>query len=89
MEGGYIDAITIYHLSSWSSKVTIYCQDNYVMDENGISGFWLDGTPFDIEFNNVGGVFSPYPICDYVTVIPEPATLMLTGIGSLLIRRKK
>ena len=89
LKGGYVGAITLYHFSGWSSKVTIYCQDGYTKDENGISGFWLDGTPFSIDFINVGGVFSPYPTCDYVEVIPEPATLMLIGFGGLLIRRKK
>jgi hypothetical protein len=90
LKGGSIGSITIYHLSSWSNEVIIYCQEDYVMDSTGISGLWMDGTSFSINFNDVGGAFASYPTADYVTVItPEPMTLTLLGFGGLLIRRKK
>ena len=91
LKGGTINSIRIYHLSSWLSEVVIYCQAGYTMDSTGISGLWADGTSFDIDFIDVGGAFSAYPTYDYVevVVIPEPTTISLLGIGSLLIRRKK
>ena len=85
LKGGSISSLAIYHGPKDSCYVEIWCQDNYTMDKNGISGFWLDGTPFDIGFNDN----YPYTTADYVKVIPEPATLILVGIGGLLIRKKK
>ena len=87
LKGGYIDALTIYHRSGDTSSVTIDCLAVYSFDENGISGMWFDGTTFDIDFNDVGYGLPQTYTC--VNVIPEPATLMLVGIGGLLIRRKK
>ena len=85
LKGGYVGAITLLHRPQDSCYVEIWCQDNYFMDENGISGFWLDGTAFSIDFIDEG----PFVTSDYIKVVPEPATLMLIGIGGLLIRRKK
>jgi len=89
LKGGRVDYITIYHLSSWSSNVTIYCQEGYTKTDSYIYGLWADGTSFYIEFIDVDGVFSPYPTADYVTVIPEPATLVLLGLGGLLLRKRR
>jgi hypothetical protein len=87
LKGGTINHLTIFHLSSWSSKAIIYCQEGYEFDSHGISGRWLDGSEFNISFTNVGGIFPD--TWNYVEVVPEPATLALLGLGALVLQRKK
>jgi len=91
LTGGTINLITIYRRPQDSCLVTIDCRDGWewLYTENqitGISGLWKNGEPFDIELYNLG---SPWPpTAQYVNVVPEPATLLLVGVGSLLLRRR-
>ncbi len=54
-----------------------------------LTGFWLDDTPFSIDLyydDTPGG-----PIIDtwsHITLIPEPATILLLGLGGFLIRKR-
>lgn len=96
LTGGTINYITIYHLGSMKSQVTIDCQDDWEWlytagKVSGVTGIWHNGTPFQIAFSN------PYPnpgnlfpdTWNFVHVIPEPATTALLAIGGLLIRRRR
>ncbi len=49
-----------------------------------IEGNWLDGSDFDIEIASRLG----NPTSSFIQFIPEPATMLLLGLGGLLIRRK-
>ena len=53
----------------------------------GIKGNWMDDSPFEIKFIN-DSTYDPV-YTNINVIIPEPATLMLLGLGGLLIRRKK
>ena len=89
LKGGQINYVTIYRRPQDYCYVTIFCQEGYLKTTTGISGLWADGTDFDIQFCNVG---SPFPATHNfvnVEIVPEPTTLLLLGLGSLLFRRKR
>lgn len=91
LTGGSINSIkTMRYPVTDNENVFIYARDGWSWIDNdplkGIQGNWLDsGTPFSIEFLND---FDYGPVWQNVKVIPEPASLVLLGLGGLLIRRK-
>jgi hypothetical protein len=60
----------------------------YVTSSNMLTGLWVDDSAFSIQLVDQTGYD---PVIDNIafTVIPEPATLLLFGLGGLLLRRKK
>ena len=92
LTGGTINYLTIYRGPGDSSLVTIDCKDGWQWlstggKTTGITGVWHNGTPFQIAF---GTPAAPYPpTANFVHVIPEPASMLLLGLGSLMIRRRK
>lgn len=92
LTGGIINYITIYHYGSMTSNVTIDCQDGwqwlYASGKiSGITGLWDNGTAFQIAFSNPGSIFPD--TANFVYVIPEPASMLLVGLGCLMFRCKK
>ena len=99
LHGGRIDFISSAQYVTWvdgeptGQHIFIYARDGWEWKyENGkirgIAGLWLDsGTPFDIRFTTL---FEPDcdPVWANVKVVPEPASLMLLGLGGLLLRRR-
>jgi hypothetical protein len=75
-----------------SSVVTFYGRDfglgtgltwdgNRVLGLGTLSGEWMDGTRWatNIAYNETTAT---------IRVIPEPATLLLLGLGAVMLRRK-
>jgi hypothetical protein len=60
--------------------------DPYGGSQNGgqLAGFWLDDTGFTIDFLDSSPVDSTY--YDHVYLVPEPTTLVLLGLGALVLR---
>jgi hypothetical protein len=92
LKGGSINSIkTMRYVVPDNENVLIYAyEDTWSWIDNdplkGIQGTWLDsGTPFRINFIND---FDYGPVWLNVKVIPEPATMLLIGLGGLLIQRK-
>lgn len=55
-----------------------------------LTGFWLDDTPFSIDLyysDKPGGLL--IDTYSHIVLIPEPATILLVGLGVLLKRRPK
>ena len=90
LKGGSINYIkTMRYAVPDNENVLIYAQDGWSWIDNdplkGIEGKWLaDGSDFSIKFIND---FDYGPVWQNVKVIPEPATLFLFGLGTLLMRR--
>jgi hypothetical protein len=76
-----------------SSVVNIYgygfAYDPYGGGQNGgqLTGFWLDNTGFVIDFMDCSPTSSTY--YDHVYLVPEPTTLLLLGLGGLMLRRRR
>ena len=69
--------------------ITIDCQLDTIFHDtqtNLLTGNWLDGSAFSIQLVDVDGYS---PAIENIIFIPEPATLLLLGFGTFLIRKKQ
>lgn len=94
LKGGsitYLKSMQFTETLGVGPHIELYCQPGYSWIENnpmlGIQGNWMDGSPFRIEFIN-DSTYDPV-YTNINVIIPDPATLLLFGLGGLLIRRKK
>jgi len=89
LSGGTIQRLktsqTVY--SQIQPYVTLY-HKGYEYDEltNMLTGFWSDGSAFSIQLIDVDG-YTPTIENINLVYIPEPATLLLLGIGGVFLRR--
>ncbi len=95
LKGGQINYIQSFQkVINNDPYINLYCQVGWSWIYNtsneikGITGLWKDGTAFSIQF--LDKTSSGYdPVWKNVNVIPEPASLLLVGLGGLLLHRKK
>lgn len=99
--GGRIDYITSFRDVEWANgqpinqKITIHANPGWAWTyENGvirgITGQWLNSTNgFNIRFTTGGESFGYDPVWSNVRVVPEPATMLLFGLGAIVPRKRK
>ncbi len=86
LTGGIINEINAYYpLPGDLNHITIYCQPGWTYENYYLSGRWVDNSSFNIRLYSQG----KSGVLDNMTVIPEPATMLLLSLGGLLIRQKK
>ena len=67
--------------------ITFICDmDSVDLTGDLLTGNWLDGSSFSVTLSDQTGYDSVY---SNINFIPEPATLLLLGIGGLLLRKRK
>jgi len=84
--------VSNYLIAGDSSTVEIYGSD-FTYDPTGgqrgvglIQGFWLDGTPLSISLSR--GPDGTTDTHSHIAFLPEPSTLVLLALGSLLAMRR-
>ncbi len=94
LNGGQINYIRSIQYAPVGITITIDCQydswdwigekDNYT----GITGTWHNGNDFTITFLNADVELFP-DTWKHVEVIPEPASMMLLGLGGLFLKKRR
>ena len=86
LSGGQIFGdLTVFNPTAWV-HIYGYGFNNDPFAGSPLTGFWVDSTPFSI--NLVDSTISTYDQIIFHE-IPEPATLILFGLGGLVLRRKR
>jgi hypothetical protein len=71
----------------WNPHVTMVCSTHtYNTATKLLTGTWLDGTAFSIQLIDSAGYAATI---DNIRFIPEPATMLLLGIGGVFLRRRQ
>ena len=86
LHGGQIfGSLMVEHTTAWVN-IFGYGFNNDPFMGSPLTGFWVDDTPFSI--NLVDSTISTY---DQIVfhIIPEPATLLLLGLGGLALRKRR
>jgi hypothetical protein len=87
--GGKIVTIESHQQAPTGSDkhIDLFCKSHSYNSGNGmLTGVWGDDSAFSIHLVNVGGYTPAIDNINFVT-IPEPLTLVLLGLGGLVVRR--
>jgi hypothetical protein len=86
ISGGQINKIAGAYVYASTDHIKIVCETyNYNTATKILTGTWQDNSAFSIQLIDTTGYT---PTWSNITIIPEPTTLILLGLGRLFIRRK-
>ena len=83
--GDIFGSLMVNHTTAWV-HIFGYGFNNDPFTGSPLTGFWADDTPFSI--NLVDSTISTYDQIIFHE-IPEPATLLLLGLGGLALRKRR
>ena len=91
LSGGWINTLRNYNEQPvYDKRIEIICKEySYNTQTKKLTGIWGNDSAFNIQLSDSPQyTYTPtYNILKF-TIIPEPASLLLLGLGGLLIRRK-
>ena len=94
LKGGRIDYISSYQFAS-TKHIDLYCQPGWSWFYEsskiaGITGLWESGIAFNIDFIDKTYLgYDPVWMNINIIEIPEPATLLLFGLGLLMAEKRR
>lgn len=89
ISGGWIDILSSTQNATYTKHIEIICRDwDYSTTTKILTGTWEDYSAFSIHLENASGYSTTYDNIKF-TIIPEPATMLLIGLGVLFLRRKR
>ena len=87
MQHSTMDVLFVYASITEQGTMNIYgtdCQWSFVGSSADLTGYWFNGESFRFQFRD-----SQASTLENVHIIPEPTTLLLIGLGGLMLRRKR
>jgi len=86
LHGGQIfGSLEVEHITTWV-HIYGYGFNNDPFTGSPLTGFWADGTPFSINL-----IDDTIPTYDQIVfhIVPEPVSMLMLGLGGLLVRSRK